>query len=1476
MGSETVRTCKVELHNTKISIFVRYCTVWWIGVQMSAGTGETNPSEYLSYKNRGVSGTSKGQIVWVIEPEAYFDRAVTKACFKYYHGPTASLLAMTPTVTIRNPFAQEQEQNSDEEDPHQSPLLMLSIGGMKAESLKKGMFFNPDPYVKMSVHPGKKRKFRRFQSRHMVGEQHQRTSVRGNTCMPVWNSEQEFQFTVTPTDVLELEVKDKFAKSRPIISRFLGRVSVPIQRLLEKVALGEHTVSYPLGKRHPTDHINGVLTFTMNFEELPHTNGAIVNGDATDVERNRSQSVPVVSLTSEDGEPEGPRPRSPTSEAVDILHVIATRTVSAPPQATTTTELSVDVSPSRIPQVSEEPTTPTDPILTNPISQEQLNLVTQEAQDRGQTLADVENILCQDVLDVNDTQVNGSPSQTTSPPIPTSLHLDLPNSESNGGPMVNGQEEEDEEEGEEEGGQENEERSNEVPLLQVSEVDTDESPNTRRRRTGQFAMDVTNEMVDSDSDGSPQRTAQQFVEVVAVKGELSTEEDQVGLHPTNSHSLHRDSGSSTHSQRESISSTDSSESRRSLEEVRRLQQEITQEVTRMRTRAGPTAGEAVGNSVTGSNNSDSQAEGSEDSAGGNSTHPSGAAEGSQNGEVSEHSTGGSTPGEGSSGAVGGQPSLQKKSSAVWKKRQARSANPNLRITLPENTQETAHTDSTPTTPVMTPNRATYMRYELPDSESPLPSNWEARIDQYGRIFYIDHMTHVTTWRKPKKNQQSGEAHQDSRDPEQSRRQLHRRYQSFNRTLSREENRPQERVQQPAAAGPSTEIHVDPPSREEVMLEAPAVKLIARPDFFTVLHSYEAAKTFYQRTTSVKHMVNRVRRDPNKFKDYQHNRDLVALINLFADTAAELPRGWESKKDKGGKEFFINHNTRTTTFIDPRIPYEVTDPATLLQIPNSRMRSHSEGEEIAHSSSQVSGSSSQSGPPVQPRPAETLSDSAHADEVPMAYNEKVVAFLKQPNILNILAERQPTLEANQPLKEKITTIRQEGVECLERLSNDFELNLLLSLFDDSIASFAPTQPPVIRSSLANISPHESPNHSPRNSPVVSRANRAPAPYRRSFESKLRNLYRKLEYKGYGQGPTKLKLTIRRDHLLEDAFGKITAITKKDIQKCKLFICFAGEEGLDYGGPSREFFFLLSRELFNPYYGLFEYSAIDTYTVQISPMSAFVDSYLDWFRFCGRVIGLAIIHHFLLDAFFTRPFYKALLRQMCTLVDLESLDAEFHQSLSWMRDNDITGVLDLLFTADEEVFGQIMERELKPNGKNIPVTEKNKKEYIQKMVKFRIERGVSEQSEALVKGVYEVIDPRMLSVFDARELELVIAGTAEIDISDWRKNTEYRGGYHNSHHVILWFWNAVERFDNERRLRLLQFVTGTSSIPYEGFAALRGSNGPKKFCIEKWGSTKSLPRAHTCFNRLDLPPYPNFAMLLEKLVIAVEETSTFSMD
>lgn len=321
----------------------------------------------------------------------------------------------------------------------------------------------------------------------------------------------------------------------------------------------------------------------------------------------------------------------------------------------------------------------------------------------------------------------------------------------------------------------------------------------------------------------------------------------------------------------------------------------------------------------------------------------------------------------------------------------------------------------------------------------------------------------------------------------------------------------------------------------------------------------------------------------------------------------------------------------------------------------------------------------------------------------------------------------------------------------------------------------------------------------------------------------------------------RLHIRRENLLEDAFTHIMAVSKKDLQKSKLVVIFDREEGLDYGGPSREFFFHLSRELFNPYYGLFEYSANDTYTVQVSPMSAFVDNYHDWFRFSGRVLGLALVHQYLLDVFFTRPFYKALLRIPASLSDLESLDQEFHQSLLWIKEKDISiEPLELTFSVTEELLGRVAERELKPGGRNIPVTEKNKKEYLERVLRWRLERGVAEQTESLVRGFYEVVDPRLVSVFDARELELVIAGAAEIDLNDWRAHTEYRSGYHDGHPVVEWFWSSIGRFTNEQRLRLLQFVTGTSSIPYEGFAALRGSTGLRKFCIEKWGRPNSLPR------------------------------------
>uniref|UniRef100_A0A673YIM3 HECT-type E3 ubiquitin transferase n=1 Tax=Salmo trutta TaxID=8032 RepID=A0A673YIM3_SALTR len=975
----------------------------WIGLYH---IDEISPSNVWDCKNRGVNGTQRGQIVWRLEPGPYFMDAETKICFKYYHGVSGALRATTPCITVKNPgvLGEGQSEGQSSTD-HPRKLISFTLTDMHAVGLKKGMFFNPDPYLKMSIHPGKRSGFPTF-SHH---GQERRSAIIANTTNPKWRGE-KYTFVALMTDILNIEVKDKFAKSRPIIKRFLGQLTIPVQRLIEKIP-GLQPLSFSLCRRLPTEHVSGQMQFR-------------------------------VELTSA-----GP---------------------------------------------------------------------------------DGEGHLC------------------------------------------------------------------------VCECKA---------------------MCLFDSD------------------------------------------------------------------------------------------------------------------------------------------------------------------------------------------------------------------------------WEARIDSHGRIFFVDHVNRTTTWQRPTGPPAPQGLTRSSSIQQME--QLNRRSVSCSgihtmRSYTRTRTHICTYIYTHTSLPHTLRLgHSSSRSRLSLLLQSPSAKFLCSPDFFTVLHSNPSAYSMFTSNTCLKHMISKVRRDAHHYERYQHNRDLVAFLNMFTNSQLELPRGWEMKHDQTGKPFFVDHNCRSTTFIDPRLPLQSARSTSLLAHRQhlSRQRSHSAGEV---------------------RLLLSLSP---------AYNDKIVAFLRQPNIIEILQERQPELARNHSLKERLQFIRSEGVSGLARLSSDADLVILLSLFEEEVMSYVPPHALL----------HPSYCSSPQSSPGTQRANaRAPAPYKRDFEAKLRNFYRKLETKGYGQGPGKVKLIIRRDHLLEDAFNQIMCYSRKDLQRSKLYVSFVGEEGLDYSGPSREFFFLVSRELFNPYYGLFEYSANDTYTVQISPMSAFVDNHHEWFRFSGRILGLALIHQYLLDAFFTRPFYKGLLRIPCDLSDLEFLDEEFHQSLQWMKDNDIEDMLDLTFTVNEEVFGQITERELKPGGAGIPVSEKNKKEYIERMVKWRIERGVAQQTESLVRGFYEVVDVRLVSVFDARELELVIAGTAEIDLADWRNNTEYRGGYHDNHIVIRWFWVAVERFNNEQKLRLLQFVTGTSSIPYEGFASLRGSNGPRRFCVEKWGKITSLPRAHTCFNRLDLPPYPSFSMLYEKMLTAVEETSTFGLE
>lgn len=242
-----------------------------------------------------------------------------------------------------------------------------------------------------------------------------------------------------------------------------------------------------------------------------------------------------------------------------------------------------------------------------------------------------------------------------------------------------------------------------------------------------------------------------------------------------------------------------------------------------------------------------------------------------------------------------------------------------------------------------------------DSDDPLPPAWEARMDSHGRIFYIDHTTRTTSWQRPGGTgilvTGSGR--------EQHRQQLDRRYQSIRRTITCERRDqmtlPPSRIENVDSNGRNAESNSDDTH--------PAILMLCRPDFYSMLHTNHDALTVYNRNTALKHMVLRVRRDPNCFERYQYNKDLVALVNSFAILTKDLPTGWETKLDQTGKQFFIDHLKRRTSFMDPRLP---------IDCPRIRLRHHE--FDVA--------------PALPPRPTVMPRPPVHSPEIPVAYNDKV--------------------------------------------------------------------------------------------------------------------------------------------------------------------------------------------------------------------------------------------------------------------------------------------------------------------------------------------------------------------------------------------------------------------------------------------------------------------------------------------------------
>ncbi|XP_019375706.1 PREDICTED: E3 ubiquitin-protein ligase HACE1 isoform X2 [Gavialis gangeticus] len=345
-----------------------------------------------------------------------------------------------------------------------------------------------------------------------------------------------------------------------------------------------------------------------------------------------------------------------------------------------------------------------------------------------------------------------------------------------------------------------------------------------------------------------------------------------------------------------------------------------------------------------------------------------------------------------------------------------------------------------------------------------------------------------------------------------------------------------------------------------------------------------------------------------------------------------------------------------------------------------------------------------------------------------------------------------------------------------------------------------------------------------------------------------------------------LLVHRDSIFRSS---CEVVSKANCAKLKqgIAVRFHGEEGMGQG-VVREWFDILSSEIVNPDYALFTQSADGT-TFQPNSNSSVNPDHLNYFRFAGQILGLALNHRQLVNIYFTRSFYKHILGIPVNYQDVASIDPEYAKNLQWILDNDISDLgLELTFSVETDVFGAMEEVPLKPGGASILVTQENKAEYVQLVTELRMTRAIQPQINAFLQGFHMFIPPSLIQLFDEYELELLLSGMPEIDVNDWLKNTEYTSGYERGDQVIQWFWDVVEELTQEERVLLLQFVTGSSRVPHGGFAHIMGGSGLQNFTIAAVPYTPNLlPTSSTCINMLKLPEYPSKEILKDRLLVAL---------
>jgi len=360
-----------------------------------------------------------------------------------------------------------------------------------------------------------------------------------------------------------------------------------------------------------------------------------------------------------------------------------------------------------------------------------------------------------------------------------------------------------------------------------------------------------------------------------------------------------------------------------------------------------------------------------------------------------------------------------------------------------------------------------------------------------------------------------------------------------------------------------------------------------------------------------------------------------------------------------------------------------------------------------------------------------------------------------------------------------------------------------------------------------------------------------------------------------------IRIQRGRILEDGLLTMNKLGTRMKQRLMIqYVNEAGmnEAGIDVGGLFKDFWTDLSKLAFSPDYALFLDTDEGMYPSPVS-FAAHGADHVTLFEFLGRILGKALFEGITIQPLFSH-FFLSFLRGGYNynnmMSDLSTKDKELYKNLMFLKHYEGDAAdLCLTMSVMEDDFGEGKEIPLVPGGADIDVTNMNKLRYIHLVAKYHMSDRIRVQSESFARGLWEVIPPQYLHLFNESELQVLVSGVGggKVDVEDMRRHCQYGGGYTGMDRNVSRFWEVVAGFSDEERRLLMRFVTSCERPPPLGFSSLQ-----PPFCVTRVGvssDNEKLPMASTCFNVLKLPTYSSKSVMKAKLLLAITSGTGFEL-